>query len=199
MGSQGAERHEEFVVDGSDVVQEGSDDTLDALDAGGVEWCTCVFFRGQLDLGAIDNFAALVWRMLGLCWCGVAIFQANFVDGAWHEEATRVLGIVPRDINSCKLCSCPISCDGVVRLQGSKEMVCMLLFTELDAKVINDADEHDRAPFVAPEAWSCGGLEVAVRAEVVGEKIVGKFAGLFEAVDGFGDLKVYPTIVGEGV
>ena len=42
-------------------------------------------------------------------------------------------------------------------------------------------------------------MELAVRAEAFGEKIVGKFAGLFEAVDGFGDLKVYPTIVGEGV
>ena len=81
--------------------------------------------------------------MLGLGRRSVPIFQANFVDGAWHEEATRALGVVPRDVNSCKLGPCPISSDGVMRLQGSKEVVCMSLFTELDAKVINDEDEHD--------------------------------------------------------
>ncbi len=75
----------------------------------------------------------------------------------------------------------------------------MLLFTEFSAKVINDEDEHDRVPLVVPEAWSHGCLEVSVQAEAFGEKIVGEFAGLFEAVDGFGDFKVYPTIVYEGV
>ena len=75
----------------------------------------------------------------------------------------------------------------------------MLLFTEFNAEVINDEDGHDRAPLVAPEAWSCGCLEVSMRAEAFGEKIVGKFASLFETVDGFGDFKVYPTIVCEGV
>ncbi len=42
-------------------------------------------------------------------------------------------------------------------------------------------------------------MEVAMQAKAVGEKIVGKFAGLLEAVDGFGDLKVYPTIMDEGM
>ena len=45
LGSQGAKRHEEFVVDGLGIVQEGPDDSLDALDFGSVEWHTCVIFR----------------------------------------------------------------------------------------------------------------------------------------------------------
>ncbi len=52
---------------------------------------------------------------------------------------------------------------------------------------------------MVPQAWSRSGLEVAVRAKAVGEKIVGKFACLSEAVDSFGDLEVYPTIVDEGM
>ena len=45
LGSQGAKHHEEFVVDGLGIVQEGPDDSLDALDFGNVEWHTCVIFR----------------------------------------------------------------------------------------------------------------------------------------------------------
>ena len=52
---------------------------------------------------------------------------------------------------------------------------------------------------MAPQAWSRSGLKISVRAEAVSEQIIGKFASLLEAVDSFGDLKVYPTIVDEGM
>ncbi len=51
---------------------------------------------------------------VGFSWRFVAIFKADFTDGAWHQEATCVFGIVPRDINTGKLGACPVSRDGVV-------------------------------------------------------------------------------------
>jgi hypothetical protein len=43
-----------------------------------------------------------------------------------------------------------IGCDGVVLLQGYQQVVSVALFAILDAKVVDDEDEHDGAPFVVP-------------------------------------------------
>lgn len=48
----------------------------------------------------------------------------------------------------------------------------MSLFTELNAEVINDQDEHDCVPLVVPEAWSHGSLEFSLQAKAFGEEIV---------------------------
>ena len=52
---------------------------------------------------------------------------------------------------------------------------------------------------MAPQAWSRSGLKISVRAEAVGEQIIGKFASLLEAVDSFGDLEVDPFIIDVGI
>ena len=64
----------------------------------------------------------------------------------------------------------------------------------LDAKVIHDKHKDDGSPFVVPEAWGGVALKVAVLGQMLSEELIGKLAGLFQPVDPFGDLKVYPVI-----
>ena len=75
----------------------------------------------------------------------------------------------------------------------------MVLFAELNAKIVHDEDEHNGAPFVSPEAQSSGHLEVSVGAKAVSEEVIGKFTGLFEAIDSFSDFELDPAIVGKGM
>ena len=64
----------------------------------------------------------------------------------------------------------------------------------LDAKIIYDEYKDDGSPFVAPEAWGGVALKVAMLGQMLSEEIIGKLAGLFQPIDPFGDLEVYPVI-----
>ena len=66
----------------------------------------------------------------------------------------------------------------------------------LDTKVIHNKYKDDGSPFVAPEAWGGVALKVAMLGQMLSEEIIGQFASLFQAVDPFCDLKVYPIIEG---
>jgi hypothetical protein len=67
----------------------------------------------------------------------------------------------------------------------------LFLAFELDAKVIHDEDKKDRTPLMAPQAGCDEALVVAI--------VVGEFPGLFQAVNAFVNLEIYPSVVGEGV
>ena len=64
----------------------------------------------------------------------------------------------------------------------------------LDAKVIHNEYKDDGSPFVVPEAWDGVALIVFVLGQTLSEEIIGKLAGLFQPIDPFGDLEVYPVI-----
>ena len=65
----------------------------------------------------------------------------------------------------------------------------------LDAEVIYDEHEHDGAPAMSPEAGCNRALIISVVMEARRQEVIGKFAGLLEAIDTFGDLEVHPAIV----
>ena len=69
---------------------------------------------------------------------------------------------------------------------------------KLDAKVIYNEDEDERAPLVSPHAGGGGELVVSVFVQSLGEKVVGKFPHLLKAIDALGDFTVDPVIVCEG-
>ena len=73
-------------------------------------------------------------------------------------------------------------------------MFSMVAANILDTKVIHNEYKDDGSPFVAPEAWGGVALKVAVLGQMLSEEIIGKLAGLFQPVDPFGDLEVYPVI-----
>ncbi len=65
----------------------------------------------------------------------------------------------------------------------------------MDPKVVNDKAKFDVAPHVAPEAGSVLALVVALGIEALFEELVGKNAGLGEAVHAHLDFDVDPSVL----
>jgi len=81
-------------------------------------------------------------------------------DVTWHTDATVRVGIVPFDIDTCKLISGHVELDPVEFLENVQEVVEVFDSNEFYTKVIYDEAELDGMPFVAPE--SMGGLSFIV-------------------------------------
>ena len=64
----------------------------------------------------------------------------------------------------------------------------------LDAKVVKNKTEDDAAPYLLPEAWGVLALVVYFLAEALFKELVGKDAGLGEAIHPFSNLDVYPSV-----
>ena len=60
LGSNGIERDQEFVVDGSCIIKESSYDALNTFDSSGIKRCAGVIFHCRLKFGAILNFTVFV-------------------------------------------------------------------------------------------------------------------------------------------
>ncbi len=126
----------------------------------------------------------------------MAIFKEEIRDVAVHGEATGAFVVVPEEVNAGKFGAQSVRGDRVVLLKGSEEMVGMAAVAVLDAKIINNQDESDWAPFVMPKSCHGGALVVAMAIEALAEKVVSQPAGLFETIDSFGDNEVDPIMMG---
>ena len=65
---------------------------------------------------------------------------------------------------------------------------------DFDAKVVNDETEDDTAPQVPPEARGVLALVVSFFGKALFEELVGKDAGLGEAIHPLADFNVYPSV-----
>ncbi len=65
---------------------------------------------------------------------------------------------------------------------------------DLDAKVVDNKTEDDVAPYVLPEAGGVLALVVPFLGKALFKELVGKDAGLGEAINPFLDFGVYPSI-----
>ena len=75
LGADSAERHKEFVTNGSAIPEESAYNVLDAFDAGGVKRGAGVWGGGVLHLSTILDGSVIVWRKLWLGGCGMAILD----------------------------------------------------------------------------------------------------------------------------
>jgi hypothetical protein len=132
---------------------------------------------------------------VAVCVAGVVVFEEHFIDISFHGESACAFCIVPFDVNSCKLGTGPVSGDFVVLLQGLKEVVCVAPLHVLDAKVVDDKDECNWAPFVSTKAWCGHTLVVSVGGESFREEIVCELTCLFQSIHSIINFKVYPTVV----
>ena len=66
-----AEGHQEFVVNGSGIIADGSDELLDAKFSGVVKRRAARSFRGVLNLESIDDRSVTVRRVLRFLGVGV--------------------------------------------------------------------------------------------------------------------------------
>ena len=64
--------------------------------------------------------------------------DSDFSDVAVHCAPTDVLVVVSFKVNTCKLCPFPISSNFVVFLEGSKEVLSMLVSCVLNSEVVNN-------------------------------------------------------------
>ena len=100
------------------------------------------------------------------------------LDVTIHGEAESSFIIVPVKINTGKFGAFPIFVDGGMWLESFVLVVGMALSDVLYTNIVNDEDEEDRAPFVAPKDRGGGGLLVPLCVEAILEELVGKHTGL---------------------
>ena len=55
---------------------------------------------------------------MGLGWLVVSVLEKGLVNVVCHSEVAAVHGVVPFQVNTCKLGGHPICSDGVVFLEG---------------------------------------------------------------------------------
>ena len=95
-----AEGYKEFVVDGSGIIADGSDELLDAEFYGAVKRRSARIFRDVLNLFYIDDRGVTVRRALRFLGIGVIELGAQVCDVVVHREAEGALDIVPSEVNS---------------------------------------------------------------------------------------------------
>ena len=202
LGTDSGEGNQELVIDGSCIIEESADDTLNACDTNCVErwqsvltWCVLLF-------GTVDNFAMSVRRELRRRRWFVAFTKKKVADVVIHGQAACAVAmassVVPVEVDSSKLFPLPIPSHFIMLVEDSKELISMLLSHILGAKVIDDEEKLHRAPNVAPEARRGGRLMVSYSVEALAKKVVGEAARLWEPIGTADDGEVYPALVDEG-
>ena len=91
--------YQEFVVDGSGIIADGSDKLLDAEFSGAVERRAARSFRGVLNLCSIDDRSVTVRGVLRFLGVGVIKIGVQVCDLVVHREAAGALDIVPSEVN----------------------------------------------------------------------------------------------------
>jgi hypothetical protein len=109
---------------------------------------------------------------------------------AGHTDATLVGCVVPLDVNTRKFVASHVILDPMEYLENIAEMVEVFYPNILHPKVINYEAELDGLPFVVPEVWGGFGLVISFSKKVGSEEIIGKNAGLGQAITALANLKV---------
>ncbi len=78
------------------------------------------------------------------------ILDQEIVDVVVHRESASARSVIPCNVDAREFCSCPIRGDCVVLLLGREKVIGMSFADVLDAKVIDNEDEGDGSPLVAP-------------------------------------------------
>ena len=95
-----AEGYQDFVVDGSGIIADGSNELLDAEFSGAVKRRAGSSFRGIFNLCPIDYRGMTVRGVLRFLGVGVVELGAQVCDLVAHREAAGALDIFPSEVNS---------------------------------------------------------------------------------------------------
>ncbi len=151
--------------DGACRVHECTQDVLNSFDASVVKLGRVVVGLRELLLRAVCDLAMLVRQVLWLGRGLVSFAKEKVADVVGHGEAARAIavagGIVPFNVDAGKLFAFPVLRHLIVLIEDAQEVVGVFASDIFDAKVVDDEDELDRAPYMLPEAWSCVSLVVS--------------------------------------
>lgn len=117
---------------------------------------------------------------------------------AGHGDVDVAEFVVPCEGEAAVEGACPINGDGVKELECVDEVLSMMFADVLDAEVVNDESEGDRAFGVGEETGSVLSGDVAVLGKVGLEASVGEYAGLWEAVHAHADFNHDHVVVDKG-
>ena len=95
-----AKGYQEFVVDGSGIIADGSDELLDAKFSGVVKRRAARSSRGVLNLCSIDDRGVMVRGVMRFLGVGVIKLGPQVCDVVVHREAVGALVIFPSEVNS---------------------------------------------------------------------------------------------------
>ena len=115
----------------------------------------------------------------------MTISGEEFLNIAWHGNATSAFGVVPVKFHAGKFDTLPVLSDGVVLIEDVAEVKGMAFTNVFNAEVIDNEGEYDMSPLVNPEARCGGSLLVDRFMKACCKEVVGELASLGKAVDTF--------------
>ena len=83
-------------------------------------------------------------------------------------------------------------------VEDDEEVVGILAPDVFDAKIVDNQEKLDGAPYVLPEARCGSRFVVPCRSESLAEKVVGKPSGLGKSIGASDDGEVHPAVVYQG-
>ena len=111
------ESYEEIVVNRLGIVEESTNNGLNAVDAFVIEGWSERRFGGILDIGAIDHGSVPVRRNLAFLGVRIIPFEAESDDVVIHGEAAGALSLIPLEVDASIQITLPIFGDVVVLLE----------------------------------------------------------------------------------
>ena len=88
------------------------------------------------------------------------------------------MDVVPVELGADVFLALPILFKVVMCPYRVNEVLCVFLADILDSEIVDNECELYWAPFVFPESWYDGALEIAPVVEAGFEELLGKYAGL---------------------
>jgi hypothetical protein len=147
-----------------------------------------------LNFCAVLDGCGYVGGMLLCCWVRVLVFCGRLRVLSGHVCVDMAVDVVPCEFDTAEECALPVNCNCVVLLQCLFEVDHVGFVCYLDAEVIDNKTENNVAKYVLPEAWGVLALVVPFLGKALFKELVGKDAGLREAIHPFSNLDVYPSI-----
>ena len=102
LGAEGTEGSQELVVNCPGIVEEGSNDALDAFGALVCEWWAGVLVWEELGGRPIDDGVVRTGRMLQFAQFWVVLFEEDISYIALHGQVASAFVVVPFDVNAHK-------------------------------------------------------------------------------------------------
>ena len=110
----------------------------------------------------VETNKEFVINSSSVLWVGVILLEAEVFNVVIHGKATGAMSVVSFDIESNVQIYLPFFSDIIVLFEVISKVMGMVVANRFNTKVINDEDEDDRAPFVAPNTGSGGALVLSV-------------------------------------
>jgi hypothetical protein len=123
LGSDDAEGNQELVVNSPSIVEEQSNNLLNAVLTVFVKEPGSVGIWGELGLSTVGNWKALVRQEMGFGQTWMFKLDENVLDVVGHTDTTLGGCVVPLDVNTCKFVAGHVELDPMELLENIAEMV----------------------------------------------------------------------------